>query len=306
MKPPRFNPRWRCQLADRSDYQDIASTGTLQTVGERAALILPGANYATLFAYLWRRFGPPSEGSDEYKELVCYYLTTPVTGVAFRVSPSLSGVYLSFGYALSRRWSKRIQDWDDRPQDDWLRRAAPYFNADWRLGHHRWTLKQINGLARGCVKFNEFAEDSDPATRRAALRIHREVTQRIGPCPPRRRIHYRREGPGGYRWDDPPTPLEEMPASPARSALAAIEHGLRDLLRPVGIRDCHLNACGKVTDEQLRHLPTPVKRSPLAGYGCSPDLILQSGNDDDWWDLAALIRKRGVKETLELLKQVKP
>lgn len=35
------------------------------------------------FAYLWRRFGPPEYGSDDYKDMGCYFFTTPDPDVIF-------------------------------------------------------------------------------------------------------------------------------------------------------------------------------------------------------------------------------
>jgi hypothetical protein len=58
-------------------------------------------DYASLFVYMFRRFGMPQSGSDPYKELACWYITTPDPAVALMVSPRPCGLYLSFGYLVN-------------------------------------------------------------------------------------------------------------------------------------------------------------------------------------------------------------
>lgn len=53
--------------------------------------------WATLFAYMHRRFGPPHVNGDDYKDLAGgWMLTTPDESVFARVSPCLSGASFSF------------------------------------------------------------------------------------------------------------------------------------------------------------------------------------------------------------------
>ena len=58
---------------------------------------LKDADWATLFAYMHRRFGPPHVGGDDYKDLSAgWMLHTPDPEVFLQVSPSLSGAGFSF------------------------------------------------------------------------------------------------------------------------------------------------------------------------------------------------------------------
>ena len=66
--------------------------------GGYADEIFPNGNYSSLFVYMFRRFGIPENGSDPYKEIACWYLTTPDPAVALMVSPRPSGLRYSFGY----------------------------------------------------------------------------------------------------------------------------------------------------------------------------------------------------------------
>ncbi len=54
-------------------------------------------NYATLFAYMCRRFGFPHRPGDDYKDLSgSWMLSTPSKSVVVEVSPSLSNPCFSF------------------------------------------------------------------------------------------------------------------------------------------------------------------------------------------------------------------
>lgn len=58
---------------------------------------LKKCQWATLFTYMHRRFGPPHIGGDDYKDLsASWMLTTPDCEVFVRVNPSLSGPGFSF------------------------------------------------------------------------------------------------------------------------------------------------------------------------------------------------------------------
>lgn len=61
------------------------------------------AEYGSLFAYMYRRFGIPQYGSDGHKEIAIWYITTPDPHVALRVSPKPSGIEHSFGYVIDLR-----------------------------------------------------------------------------------------------------------------------------------------------------------------------------------------------------------
>lgn len=58
---------------------------------------LKEVNWATLFAYMHRRFGPPHMGGDVYKDLSAGWMLTTKDALVFvKVSPSLSGSGFSF------------------------------------------------------------------------------------------------------------------------------------------------------------------------------------------------------------------
>lgn len=58
---------------------------------------LKSAEWATLFAYMHRRFGPPNVGGDNSKDLSArWLLTSPEPNLFLVVGPSLSGSWFSF------------------------------------------------------------------------------------------------------------------------------------------------------------------------------------------------------------------
>lgn len=82
--------------------------------GDEAEFVNSGV---TAMAYLWRRFGPPPLGSDNYKQLCCYYLGTPVKGVVLTLG--LSGSPLS--YAVGFVATHKILDECRKPQEKWIK-----------------------------------------------------------------------------------------------------------------------------------------------------------------------------------------
>ena len=81
----------------------------------------------TAFAYLWRRFGPPWWGSDSHKELVTYYLGTPVCDVVLGMHLSGSRLGLNVGYLITHdrenraRNTKAIGAWEEQFEGWWIR-----------------------------------------------------------------------------------------------------------------------------------------------------------------------------------------
>jgi hypothetical protein len=273
----------------------VAGGGHVRSHGKRAEEILKGANYATLFAYLWRRFGPPTYGWDDHKELVCYYLTTPLRGVGFGLSCNPCGIEYSVSYAISPGWAKKVESYERGRVHRWMQGLYRHCLCDrWAICTERWPDHILHEMVSFCGSSSP-DEDSmiskaGPSWQNRVRRLVREYTERAGPRP-------------RPLWVDettklfgPPIPTNDLPHSPHRRILEAIDAGVRDLLTPVNVRDVYINACGEVPDEDV---PSHALRpSPRAGCGCSPDFI-DAG--DNWWDLSDRIRKIGVKNALNKL-----
>lgn len=95
------------------DIVEDCSSGFFQP-GVIASEVLGVTHYGgdisgiTLFAYMWRRFGPPWFPCDEDKEMASYYLTTDIAGLWLRVSCKASGICHCFGYAYNRDFAKKL------------------------------------------------------------------------------------------------------------------------------------------------------------------------------------------------------
>jgi len=85
------------KLKGSAEHWEGAMAG-IADPGKYADEILPNGNYSSLFVYMFRRFGIPENGSDPYKEIACWYLTTPDVAVGLSVSPRPNGLRYSFGY----------------------------------------------------------------------------------------------------------------------------------------------------------------------------------------------------------------
>lgn len=253
--------RWRCQLANLGPGWNAAGGGTVSSHKDRARVILKGANYATMLAYLWRRFGPPPTGWDPHKELVNYWLTTPVDGIAFGLacSPSFESCGAGVSYAIDATWARRAREWESGEWSVWLR------------GFRRHLMTDEHDLPMAIVSLAErddiyaLRERYSPPFIAQLLRLHGDYVLKAGPMP---QINYFEEWPGmEFGFDRPPVAIDKLDPAPHRKILAAIEAGLRDLLRPVSIRDVYVNACGRVPDNSPL-IRRAVPRFEDAGYGC--------------------------------------
>jgi len=93
--------KWRAVILKNDDERWQGAMAGIADPGKYADDILLGGNYSSLFVYMYRRFGIPQTGSDPYKEIACWYITTPDPAVALMVSPRPSGLRYSFGYLVN-------------------------------------------------------------------------------------------------------------------------------------------------------------------------------------------------------------
>jgi hypothetical protein len=191
----------------------------------------------TAFAYLWRRFGPPIYGSDSHKELCCYYLTTEDPQVFLFVSPSGSGLAYAFGYmvkkSLERKhfketcgpllaWNKKFETW-------WIKRnkeTFPILRSNKAYKDASESDKQLVAEAFSDVRWGQNAQ-TDLAEKD------------IGKYPGR---------------------TEHSKAS--RHIQDTLKKAMRELLRPVYVRDAAINILGRCDDTD-----DSVESSEFAGIG---------------------------------------
>lgn len=200
-----------------------------------------GANSGlTAFAYCWRRFGPPWWGSDAHKDLVGYILGTSHPEVFLSLRLSASPLLYGVGYLVTQT----LQRMCDAPYAAWEAQFASWWLAQKASAEDHRVLAQ----AQAC---------SDTAARATALssvrahlweaRLSREV------------------------MDEAQTRLGRHPGRDPAAGRSLVEHAmqdaLRELLRPMFIRDVAITILGRLRDDDLDETQEQAACSPYAGYG---------------------------------------
>lgn len=194
------------------------------------------ANYAdsglTAFAYLWRRFGPPTMGSDPYKDLCRYLIGTPMPGVYLMLN--LKGSPLAYGVGYTA--TEEVHDLIRRPEAEYWTKVSQWAAEN---GHR-------NAITLTLDKSKAAAWEQARAT--------------LGPPP---------DPPDLARWREIEGPVGDLNR--------AVFECLREMLRPVYIRDVYLNIFG-TTGEGL---DGAVKPSKYAGLGIAREPLDALLRDDD-------------------------
>lgn len=95
----------QCLFERNVEFKFVGSS--ILNPGLIAETIFENWDYGHAFAYLYRRFGPPFWGSDDYKELVCYELITSHKDIILTISPKFS-VRRSFGYGVTTKLNEKL------------------------------------------------------------------------------------------------------------------------------------------------------------------------------------------------------
>ncbi len=260
-------------------------------------------DYGRLFAYLFRRFGYPNCGWDDYKELACYLLATPHPQMLMKIVPYVGNdASISIRFLVEHPTASTFDDFGRRHRDAWRtaaldhqeRTGLPAWMPQWverckdqilpRLG----TWIPDNFGWRESAPYVDFdnADDGLAKMAKAFFIAAYELYQAIVPDP-----GYEERPDAIAEWSD------EDPLKPF--ALAAVA-ALNDLLRPVRVRDHAITAHGEVA-------PTgrTLKESGVAGY---PSGALGNADPKGFAALHGLIvtlgkgnEKRGVAKALAIL-----
>lgn len=231
------------------------------------------------FAYLFRRFGYPVYGWDGYKELCQYHLTTPMRGVGLWVSLK-TGV--DFGYMLTEKLERVCFVEKRAPYNAWQDRFRSWAKTKGYSAISRWdfTREELDTVGypwmaeRGLTDemltdeiIRQFWDEQD-----AKLKVWREEYSAIEPFP--------------ERSDD------EIYGETRLKVWTALERAMRELLRPVRVRDTVIDIFGRV-DSFGRF--KPLEESPMAGvgFGWLYDIYEDEHQRERWWDAVDNIRKLG-------------
>lgn len=181
-------------------------------------------------AYLWRRFGPPWRGGDDHKSLVDYTLTTDDPHVFLWLHLSGSGLAYSVGYfahcSLRAELDEPILEWCKR-YDEWWWTTHPEFES--------WEDSEENQQKISAIYWQERQNEDVRAKAYAA----------IGDFPSR-----------------PDKPQWRTDTGVVNRVNQAVFDALKELERPVYVRDCPINLFGRCGETD-----NPAEPSPYAGYG---------------------------------------
>jgi hypothetical protein len=238
-----------------------------------------------IMAYCFRRFGYPVHGWDDYKELCSWYVTTRMPGVYLSIRPSSGS---PFGFMLTMDIYEEVERYFG---EHWFNKVAAY--REWAMREHG-----VFPVSYEVVWY----KDRDAVDRdftQWMSRNYPEITEGMfAELPKEKREMYSGE------WSDfkdeeherlfaefektyeAPEPFNyydnwpELPwYHPVRLVNDALTDAIRDLLRPVNIRDVLININGDIKygdlfDENF----APVYKKAGCGLGDMEDLI----DNKDW------------------------
>lgn len=266
-------------------------------------------NYGTLTAYLLRRFGYPNSGWDDYKELTCYNLSTPLPDMYLRISPFVGNdTSISIMPMVAEDAYRSFELYERKPFMDYLARRRAWIEST--SGRPDWADSCIAALRKDWgdavdgfwTAFEHLAHyshrkdkepdgDSQNTIARVWVDWADEKRSAYAAIEPNPSPLYRTENIDAWSGDDPLKPY-------AQALLVA----LADLKTPVRVRDCAINAYGEADEGRV------ILREPaVAGYPCGA-----IGNEapEEFAQLHGLIMKmgkgnarRGVNMVLKALGQ---
>lgn len=235
----------------------------------------------SLFAYLFRRFGHPNKSSDPDKNLVSYLLTTTSPDMLLRITPFAGGdVSISFEFmttgdvcAACDRWISRARDAHTLAFHDWIEAQgrvpewADEIIGDFqRLGFP--ILEGVEGWRRMmtpiAILSHPVVREGDDEGRRTAIRWYQGVRDDYEALVPVPGVQWRSPDIDAWEDDDPLKPIAR-----------AMQETLRDLLRPVWIRDTAIGIHGPIDEDDLDEQPESADSAPSAGFALG-----SLGNED--------------------------
>jgi hypothetical protein len=205
-------------------------------------------DYGHACAYLLRRFGFHFCGHDDYKELASWILTTPMDGVYLWVSiRGHSHTSCCFGICFSEEINKKFRMLQGMP---WCVKTADAKRLAMENGYpfatmmtRKWNRRDMQAIRiyekqQGLLhkKWDDFSEEEQKCI---YDKLRNEMDNRLSQA-----------------WDD----LEKCGyINPAEKAFnnfceelrTALREAMKELLKPVHVRDCYINLLGQCKDKDF-------------------------------------------------------
>lgn len=217
-----------------------------------------------VFMYLFRRFGYPRFGWDGLKKLTQYHITTPMAGVALTVEPNVTGGG-TFGYMLREDIDQACTEEDRKPNMDWFKRCVTWTIESYGIEIIQTFETDPDTLNRvfnawGADKEEDDFKDKDHI--RTAFyddqsKLFFKYTDMYAELEPRPK----------------PTRIEDRPDdSIIKQCHTALCTAIKDLLRPVYVRDVMFNIRGFIGWKELINDDDAVKYAAVSGCGVGDEL----------------------------------
>lgn len=284
----------------------------------------------SLFTYLFRRFGYPNRGSDPYKELAQYLLTTTHKNMLLRICPYAEGhTSISFTFLVPHEVRRACDDWPRRHRIahdlrfmDWI--EAEETVPDWFDSMIRSAaLAQQKAIALEKKQLPETDEavsiegitwrnfipeiamlayfgekETNSETDNEKVRWYKRITDLYQSKHPVPAVEWRK--PIIADWD------EEDPLKPYAKAMVET---LKDLQKSVGIRDCDIDMLGYIKEGKVTNFGNVDKKTiegvepaPVAGY---PSGILGNVDPKLFSQISSEILKLDVDPREALIKALR-
>ncbi len=264
-------------------------------------------DYGALMAYLFRRFGYPNSGWDDYKELACYQLSTPVPDMYMRVTPFVGNTAgISFMFMVAGEGWQAIQDYERKPGKDYAFRMHAWIEST--FGTPAWSDACLQAVRRDWGAGIETWQEAFPYLEFYERASGSAAVGREDEGIPVEWIVWASEGRTAYQAIEArpgpmyrPGDIANWPeADPLKRYALAVGPALVDLKTAVRVRDSAINAFGRADDAR-----TILKEPPVAGYPCG---AIGNAAPEEFAQLHQLIMtmgkgdsKRGINKILKAL-----
>lgn len=231
-----------------------------------------------LCCYMLRRFGWPNEGSDDYKNLMSWTLTTPVKGLFLSVTPYLGSTPdpKRFGISSNLHFAVRFSNDVGRKLDTDPGRER-YFRRHYGAIMRWWKRKGIKlyafgyGLKEGDSDelVHHFGDDSKHPGKCWGLWRRTKAMKRPGDIPKQAQmVEWWLEKLITEKHKD--VKLPKMTAAERRNrsnpfakrCAVALQRTMLDLLRPTNVRDVNFNCFGKTEEGHSGAIKPSLIRGP--------------------------------------------
>ncbi len=290
---------------DMVSFSDPVDLGTYTTPLPIKLACGEHIEYGPLFAYLFRRFGYPNYGWDDYKELAKYILSTPLPDMVLKIVPYCGNSSdISFSFFITSEAQRKIRNYELRDVLLWQQRMFDWVESNNKLPG--WLDNAMEYYKTQGLQFDSWRDAWDelatlhwnrqkPGKKPVALGYlwRRRIERAYSKVEAAPRPHYKRS----YDWRE--WPDEDL----AKAYNQAAYEALLDLKRPVEVQDIFIDAFGRVEDPGEMDI---LDGSTSAGYP-SGDL----GNFDPklFSEIHSLIcklgggnAKKGMEKALDVLK----